>query len=158
MWVAEAVLERLAERGETLATAESLTGGTLAGLLTEVPGASRAFVGGVVSYATRVKESLLGVPHEVVASHGVISRECACAMARGARSRLDATYALATTGVAGPDRQDGYPVGTVWVALAGPDGEQARLLDLAGDRASVRAGACEGALALLAASLDLPEG
>ena len=143
------VLESLAERGETLATAESLTGGMLAARLTDVPGASRSFVGGVVSYATRVKVALLDVPEDLVAQHGVISRECALAMAHGVRARLDATWGAATTGVAGPDEQEGQPVGTVWVAVAGPDRSEALRLTLDGDRAAVRHASCDAALSVL---------
>ncbi len=160
MWSAEPdgsaaarVLETLAGRGQTLATAESLTGGLLAARLTDVPGASRSFVGGVVSYATRVKESVLGVPPEVVQEHGVVSEECALAMARGVRDRLDATWGMATTGVAGPDRQEGRAVGTVWVAIAGPGGGTARLLALGGDRLAIRQAACGAVLELLAREL-----
>jgi nicotinamide-nucleotide amidase len=156
MWSAEPdgavparVLEALASRGETLATAESLTGGLLSAQLTDVPGASRSLVGGVVSYATRVKVTVLGVPPAVVEEHGVVSEECAVAMARGVRDRLDATWGLATTGVAGPGQQEGRPVGTVWVAVAGPAGAAARLLDLPGDRSAVRAAACAAVLQLL---------
>ena len=142
MWSAEAdgtvagrVLEVLAGRGETVATAESLTGGLLAARLTDVPGASRSFVGGVVSYATRVKVSSLGVPPAVVEEHGVISEECAVAMARGARGRLEATWGLSTTGV------------------AGPVGATARLLALSGDRTAIREAACREVLGLLADEL-----
>ncbi|MDT0187875.1 nicotinamide-nucleotide amidohydrolase family protein [Microbacterium sp. ARD31] len=152
--LASRVLEVLAGRGESVATAESLTGGLLSATLTDVPGASRSFVGGVVSYATRVKESLLGVPAEVVARHGVVSGECAAAMATGVRSALDATWGLATTGVAGPDSQEGKPVGTVWVAVAGPRGTEVRRLALSGDRRSIREGSCRDVLGLLAAVLD----
>ena len=147
--VARRVLESLAERGETLATAESLTGGLLSARLTDVPGASRSFVGAVVSYATRIKVSVLDVPVEVVERHGVISEECAVAMAEGVRTRLDATWGLATTGVAGPDSQEGRPVGTVWVAVAGPDGTEARELALEGDRPAIRGATCDAVLALL---------
>jgi nicotinamide-nucleotide amidase len=150
---AEGVLEALARRGETLATAESLTGGLLAARLTDVPGASRSFVGGVVSYATRVKVAVLDVPTAVVESFGVVSGECACAMAQGVRNRLDATWGLATTGVAGPDEQDGHPVGTVWVAVAGPSGAEAGRLSLAGDRLAIRQATCDAVLADLAARL-----
>jgi nicotinamide-nucleotide amidase len=148
------VLEALAARGETLAAAESLTGGLLSARLTDVPGASRSYVGGVVSYATRVKVSLLDVPDEVVAEHGVVSQECAVAMARGVRRRLDATWGLATTGVAGPDRQEGRAIGTVWVAVAGPTGATSRLLDLPGYRTAVREAACDAVLELLARDLE----
>ena len=148
--LAERVLESLARRGETLATAESLTGGMLSALLTDVPGASRSFVGGVVSYATRVKVSALGVPEDVVDRYGVVSEECAVEMARGARSRLDATWAMATTGVAGPDAQEGRAVGTVWVAVAGPDRVETRCLALEGDRSEIRRSSCHAVLAVLA--------
>lgn len=143
------MLELLVARGATLATAESLTGGLLASAITDVPGASRAFVGGVVSYATRVKVSALDVPAAVVEQHGVVSEECALAMARGVRRRLDATWGVATTGVAGPDTQEGRPVGTVWVAVAGPDVVRARLLALEGDRRAIRDGSCAAAVSLL---------
>jgi nicotinamide-nucleotide amidase len=151
--VAARVLDLLASRDETLATAESLTGGLLAAMLTDVPGASRSFVGGVVSYATRVKVSALDVPPSVVEEHGVISAECAAAMATGVRRRLDATWGLATTGVAGPDEQEGRPVGTVWVAVADPGGVETRLLSLAGDRAAIRGATCTEVLSVLAAIL-----
>ncbi|MCF6379354.1 CinA family protein [Nocardioides KLBMP 9356] len=143
------VLESLADRQQTLATAESLTGGMLAGGITDVPGASRSFVGGVVSYATRVKVSVLDVPADVVDRHGVVSEECAIAMARGVRRRLDATWGVATTGVAGPDGQEGHPVGTVWIAVAGPEVVRARLLSLTGDRHAIREATCESAVSLL---------
>lgn len=143
------VLDSLADRGETLATAESLTGGLLAEQITDVPGASRTFVGGVVSYATRVKVALLDVRSTVVDEHGVVSEECAVAMARGVRLRLDATWGVATTGVAGPDEQEGKPVGTVWVAVAGPDVVRTRLLVLDGDRRAIREASCDSALSLL---------
>lgn len=148
------VLDALAARGETLATAESLTGGLLAARLTDVPGASRSFVGGVVSYATRVKVAVLNVPDELVAEHGVVSEACALAMAHGVRDRLDATWGLATTGVAGPDAQEGRAVGTVWVAVAGPTGSTADLLDLTGDRAAIRRATCDAVLELLARDLE----
>jgi PncC family amidohydrolase len=152
--LARRVLEVLAGRGETLATAESLTGGLLAARLTDVPGASRSFVGGVVSYATRVKESFLGVPADVVAQHGVVSGPCAEAMAAGVRTRLEATWGIATTGVAGPDSQEGKPVGTVHVAVAGPARVTVRRLTLSGDRASIREASCREVLALLAGELE----
>jgi nicotinamide-nucleotide amidase len=147
--VAADVLELLAGRGETVAAAESLTGGLLSARLTDVPGASRSFVGSVVSYATGVKVSVLDVPADVVERHGVVSEECAVAMARGVRLRLDAAWGVATTGVAGPDTQDGQPVGTVWVAVAGPERVTARRLALTGERRAIREASCEGALSLL---------
>ena len=148
------VLELLARREETLATAESLTGGMLSALLTDVPGASRSFVGGVVSYATRVKVSVLGVPADVVEKHGVVSRECAAAMAQGVRSRLDATWAMATTGVAGPDGQDGHPPGTVHVGVVGPGVSTALALELVGSREAIQDRTCAEALSALAGILS----
>jgi nicotinamide-nucleotide amidase len=147
--MAAGVLESLAGRGETVATAESLTGGLLSASLTDVPGASRSFVGGVVSYATRVKVAVLDVPPEVVERHGVVSEECAVAMARGVRRRLDSTWGVATTGVAGPDTQEGRPVGTVWVAVVGAERSATRLLALTGERPAIREASCGAALSLL---------
>ncbi|WP_233525976.1 CinA family nicotinamide mononucleotide deamidase-related protein [Actinomadura spongiicola] len=110
----------LAERGATVATAESLTGGLIGAELTAMPGSSVAFGGGLVTYATEAKERLLGVPADLLAEHGAVHPDVAAAMAAGARDALDATYGLAVTGVAGPDPQDGRPVGTIFIGLAGP--------------------------------------
>jgi nicotinamide-nucleotide amidase len=148
------VHERLRARHATLATAESLTGGRLAALLTAVPGSSETFVGGVVSYATSVKTDLLGVPDEVVERYGVVSAECARAMATGARRVLGATYAVSTTGVAGPGPQDGIPAGTVYVAVAGPESVTAVALELVGGRHGIQDRACEEALAAVSAILS----
>lgn len=151
------LIETLTARGETLGVAESLTGGRLAATLTAVPGSSEVFVGGVVSYATRVKTSLLGVPDGVVAEHGVVSAACARAMAEGVRTLLDTTWALATTGVAGPGPADGVAAGTVYVALSGPGGTQVRELGLAGDRSAVRGQSVGEALTLLSGRLAREE-
>lgn len=147
------VLETLVARGSTLATAESLTGGQLAALLTAVPGASRCFRGGVVSYATDVKVSLLGVPSSVVAGPGVISAECALAMARGVRDALAASYGMSTTGVAGPSSQEGHPPGTVFIGLSGLSGDRVLSLELAGSRDEIQRATCREALLGLAALL-----
>ncbi len=146
---AAAVVRLLGEAGATLASAESLTGGLLGAAVTSVPGSSAVYVGGVVSYATRLKVSLLGVPAEVVATAGVVSEECARAMAEGARARLGADYAVSTTGVAGPDLQEGKPAGTAYVAVAGPHDTVARALRLDGDRSAVREGVVAAALGLV---------
>jgi PncC family amidohydrolase len=148
------VLVLLERRVETLATAESVTGGRLAAALTGVPGASRSYLGGVVSYATSVKEVLLGVPEALVAEHGVISAECALAMAHGAVRATGATWAVATTGVAGPDRQEGHPPGTVHVGLVGPGVARTLALELVGGRAQIQDRACREALSALAATLE----
>jgi nicotinamide-nucleotide amidase len=142
--VAAALHHELLRQGATVACAESLTGGGLADLLSGTPGASATFVGGVVTYATRVKRELLGVTAPLV-----VSAECASQMAGGVRKLLGADWALSTTGVAGPDTQDDQPVGTVFVGISGPGGEQVRQLALDGDRTRIRALACAGALQAL---------
>ena len=147
------LLDTLAGRGDTLATAESLTGGRLASLVTGVPGASRVYLGGIVAYATEVKQGLLGVPEELVAQHGVVSAACARAMAEGVRAGLGSTWALSTTGVAGPDEQEGKPVGTVYVGLAGPHGSTVTALELVGDRAAIQERTCREAVSALRAGL-----
>ena len=147
------LLAELHRRGATLATAESLTGGRLAALLTGVAGASRVYSGGVVAYASDVKQQLLGVPADLVARHGVVSAECARAMAEGARAALGATYAVSTTGVAGPDPQEGKPVGTVFVGVAGPGGTTVTALELVGDRHAVQERTCREAISALGAGL-----
>ena len=151
------MLAELQRRGATLATAESLTGGRLAAQVTGVAGASRSYRGGVVAYATDVKEQLLGVPAEVVARHGVVSAECARAMAEGIRVALAATYAVSTTGVAGPERQEGKPVGTVFVGVAGPDGTTVTALELVGDRKAVQERTCREAVSALGDKLRREE-
>lgn len=139
--LAAAVHEALLARGQTIACAESLTGGELAALLSATPGASRTFRGGVVSYATEVKRAVLGVT-----ASSVVSAACASQMAEGVRRLLGADWAVATTGVAGPTQQEGQPVGTVYVGLAGPDALASRRHHWAGERADVRRQACRGAL------------
>ncbi|REE99236.1 CinA family nicotinamide mononucleotide deamidase-related protein [Thermomonospora umbrina] len=113
----------LAERSATVAAAESLTGGLIGAELTAMPGSSATYVGGVVVYATRLKHELLGVPEGLLAEHGAVHPDVAAAMAEGVRDRLGASYGVAVTGVAGPEAQDGHPVGTVYVAVAGPQGQ-----------------------------------
>jgi nicotinamide-nucleotide amidase len=144
------LLDRLAERGEGLATAESITGGLLSTVLTDVPGASRVVVGAVVSYATELKVELLGVPQEVVDGPGVVSAQCAEAMAQGVRRVTGAEWAISTTGEAGPAASGDAPVGTVWIGVAGPDASRTHRLDLGpdGGRAGIRAAAVTAALDL----------
>ncbi|MCF6523900.1 CinA family protein [Streptomyces sp. JJ36] len=147
---AAAVLEVLARRGQTLAVAESLTGGLVAAGLTGVAGASRVFRGSVTAYATELKRDLLGVDGALLDTRGAVDPEVARQMAGGVRRMLRADWGIATTGVAGPDPQDGRPVGTVYVAAAGPDGSaRCRPLGLHGDRAGIRAGSVSAVLALL---------
>lgn len=144
----------LAERGKTLAIAESCTGGLAAELMTRLPGASRYFLGGVVAYDNRVKVGLLGVPAELIAAHGAVSSEVALAMAEGARARLGADFGLAFTGIAGPDGGSAQkPVGLVHWALAGAAGSEQRDRVFVGDRQAVRRRAVFAGLDLLRRAL-----
>ena len=153
---AEAAVHALRERGLTLATAESLTGGGLGEAVTTVPGASAVYVGGVITYATRLKVDLLAVPSEVVEGHGVVSAECASAMAGGVRELVGADVGVATTGVAGPDPQEGKPVGLVYVAVADPAGVVVEELSLTGDRGTIRQATVTAALDLLVRRIGRP--
>ncbi len=148
------VVRGLVERGLTVATAESLTGGLVCAALTDVPGASAAVRGAVVAYATAVKADVLGVDAALLAARGAVDADVARAMARGARRVLGADVALATTGVAGPEPQDGHPVGTVYVAVAAGEDVRVERHDVAGNRGAVRAGTVTRALALLEDVLD----
>lgn len=143
----------LTARGESVAVAESLTGGLVAGALTSVPGASVVFRGGIVAYATELKVALLGVPADLLARRGPVDPEVAAAMAAGVRARLGASYGLSTTGVAGPGPADGRPAGTVFVAIDGPAGRSGRGLELSGDRQEVRNETVRSVLSLLAGAL-----
>lgn len=111
----------LQERKQSLAVMESLTGGLLSSTLTDAQNSSRHFIGGVAAYSVKVKEQM-GVPHEIIEKYGTISEETARAMAHAIRERLEADYGMGITGVAGPDEQEGKPVGTVHIAIEGPDG------------------------------------
>ncbi len=149
----------LIARGETVATAESLTGGLVVAGLIDVPGSSAAVRGGVVAYHPDLKISLLGVDRVVLRRPGgSVQAEVAAQLARGARERFGATWGIGTTGVAGPDPSDGLPAGTVYVSVAGPptsDGAPGRTvgLHLSGDRAANRAGAVQAALRVLLTEL-----
>lgn len=151
--VVAALLDRLAAHGDSVAVAESLTGGLVLAALTDVPGASRVVRGGIVAYATDVKSRLVGVDRDLLERVGAVHPDVAGALAQGARARFDTTFGLGTTGVAGPDPQDGRPVGEVHVAVCGPDGVVVRSLsvDPAAGRRGVRAAAVAAAVALLAA-------
>jgi nicotinamide-nucleotide amidase len=143
---AVAVVAALRERGQTLAFAESLTGGALAAAVVDVPGASEVFRGGLVLYAADLKVTLGGVPPDLLERHGPVHPQVAAAMAEGVRVRCGATWGLATTGVAGPDPHGGHPPGAVWLGLASPSGAATRGCRLAGDRAAVRAGSVRAGL------------
>jgi nicotinamide-nucleotide amidase len=146
------LLAALRDRGETLAVAESLTGGLLAATIVDVPGASRVFRGGLVAYATELKSTLAGVPADLLAERGPVDPDVAALLARGARERCGADWGVSTTGVAGPEPQGEAAVGTVYVAVSGPV-DAVRAMRLDGSRTQIRAGAVAAALELLASVL-----
>jgi nicotinamide-nucleotide amidase len=153
------ILASLVRRNATISVAESLTGGLIGATLTGTAGASAAFRGGVIAYATELKAELLGVPLDLLEREGAVHPDVAAAMAAGVRNLTRSDYGLAVTGVAGPDPQDGRPVGTVHIALRGPgDGVWHRDLLLDGDREAIRTGTCREALGLLAGVLEANKG
>jgi nicotinamide-nucleotide amidase len=141
--------ELLRKRGWTVACAESLTGGSLAARIVHVPDSSEYFAGGVVAYSPEAKAEVLGVSKETLDGPGMVSEECAVDMAQGARRVFGADVGVSTTGVAGPAPLEGHPAGEVWVAVATPDGAEARRFTAPGDRDHVRRWAEQGALDLL---------
>jgi nicotinamide-nucleotide amidase len=143
------IVDALRGTGQTLATAESLTGGMLCATLVDVPGASDVLRGGVVAYLPETKRDVLGVDADLIERVGTVHADVAAAMAEGAVRVLGSTWGVATTGVAGPEPSEGKPVGTVHVAVAGPGGVQTRDLELHGDRAMIREQAVDAALSLL---------
>ncbi|GAA4562219.1 CinA family protein [Micromonospora coerulea] len=147
---AAGVVHSLHERHETLATIESLTGGLLSASVVEIAGVSGVYRGGLVVYATELKSELAGVPAELLAERGPVDPDVAAALAEGGRRRCGADWGLATTGVAGPEPQDGKPVGLVYVAVSGPIGTDVQQLDLDGGRDHIRSAAVIEALRLLA--------
>ncbi|PZE66418.1 MULTISPECIES: CinA family protein [unclassified Curtobacterium] len=155
---AAAVVGELTARGETVAVAESLTGGLVVAELVGVPGASAVVRGGVVAYATPVKATVLGVDADLLATRGAVDPEVARQMAAGVRMALTvdgvpATWGISTTGVAGPDPQDGQPVGTVFIGIATGTGSEAVELHLDGDRGAIRAAVVSELLARLRSRL-----
>lgn len=145
----ERVLAAARERGMTIACAESLTGGQIASRLVDVPGASDAFIGGVVAYDASVKVGVLGVDADLLASHGPVSAEVASAMASGVRALMGADIAVATTGAAGPTPHGGRAPGTYYVALADASGVVVNEVVHGGSREQVRDAAVATALELL---------
>ena len=136
--LAAEVLSLLTRAGQTVATAESLTGGLVAAALTDVPGASSAFRGGIVAYATELKAEALGVDVAMLKAHGPVYAPVAAAMAEGVRKLLGATVGVATTGVAGPDPADGFAPGTVHIAVSLAEDTVVRTMALTGNRDEVR--------------------
>ena len=155
----ESVIAALRSRGDTVATAESLTGGLVCAVLTSVPGSSAVVRGGLIVYATGLKASLAGVDAAALHRLGAVDPEIAAQLATGARDRCEATWGLGLTGVAGPDPQDGIAPGTVHVGLAGPHGVEVKSLQgHGGDRHEIRSAAVSLALALLWTGLERTEG
>ncbi|MFZ4123213.1 MAG: CinA family protein [Candidatus Planktophila sp.] len=143
------VILRLKQKNETLSTAESITGGGLGYAITSVPGSSEIYVGGSIAYHSEIKQSHLGVSLELIKSKTVYSEEVALEMAEGALKTFKTTWAIATTGVAGPDSSDGVQAGTVWVAIAGPITQSIQLA-LDGERENIRSGTVASAIGTFA--------
>ena len=150
----QVVGRELRARRKTVACAESLTGGGLAARLTRAPGASEYFLGSAVTYIARAKRDVLGVSQEIIDGPGVVSEECARAMASGARKLFGADVAVALTGVAGPESHGGQPPGQIWIAIDADDAHEARGFRAPGDRDQVRRWAEQGALDLLRRYLE----
>ena len=150
---AQSIIENLTSRGLTLAVAESLTGGGLGFALTQVPGASAVFLGGIISYTTEVKVRELGVGQSIIDQYKVVSEEVAIEMAEGAKKKFATTWAISTTGVAGPGDYQGVREGTVWIAIRGPI-NQILTLTLDGGRDGERQGAISSAIGTFARILS----
>jgi PncC family amidohydrolase len=146
----------LRQRNQTLAVAESCTGGLIGHMITEIPGSSAFFLGGVVAYAYEAKERQLGVSHNTLYEYGAVSQETALEMARGARRAFSTDYGLSVTGIAGPaGGLPGKPVGLTWIAISGREDETAEQYIWQGDRQQNKLQSAEAALALL---LDVLQG
>lgn len=147
---ARELVAELTAIGQTVATAESLTAGLLAATIADVPGASSVLRGGLIVYATDLKHTLAGVSDDVLAADGPVAPTTARELARGAALRCGADWGVSLTGVAGPDRQNGVPVGTVFLGIRAPEGQvEAIELHLAGDRGQIRTAAAAAAIAEL---------
>jgi len=155
--LARAIGAALLRRGGWIAVAESCTGGGVMEALTEVPGSSRYLLGGIVAYADHIKVGQLGVSADLLTVHGAVSAEVAHAMAQGVRSAWSVDFGLAVTGIAGPSGgTPGKPVGTVWLAVAGPERVVVKCERFDGDRTTVRQCAIAGALRLLLEEIESP--
>lgn len=151
----EKVGRLLRERGFKLASAESCTGGLIGHLVTNIPGSSDYFLGGIIAYAYEAKVALLNVSWDTLHSHGAVSRETVLEMARGARKALGADLAVSVSGIAGPGGGlPGKPVGTTWIGLSAADGEWARVFCFPGDRGENKRDSAEAALKLAIDYLD----
>jgi nicotinamide-nucleotide amidase len=152
--LASVIHDELLARKQTVAVAESVTAGLVGAALTTRAGSSATYRGGLIVYATDLKATLAGVSADLLAQRGPVDPEVAAALAEGVKARLGASWGLSLTGVAGPDEQDGKPVGLLYVGLAGPGiAAQGEAHSLSGDRSQIRTGAVEAALAQLLAAL-----
>lgn len=153
--MAKRVLDQAREKNATLSTAESCTGGLIAGALTAIPGSSEVVEGGIVSYSNEVKHQVLGVDEADLEQYGAVSEPVARQMAQGSRAALRTTVAVSVTGIAGPGgERPGKPVGTVWFGLDSPHGTTAEVVCFSGDRDAVRAQTVEHALELFSNELE----
>lgn len=152
--LAAGIVSAATEKGITLGTAESLTGGLIAAAITSVPGSSAVLAGGVVSYALDVKSGVLGVDAKMLEAHGAVNADTACQMARGVRERLGVDMAVSATGIAGPGgAEPGKPVGTVYIGIATPTDVRAEVFHFGGNREEVREQSVSEALKMLAAAI-----
>lgn len=156
--LAQQIGDRLRSRGLTLAVAESCTGGLLGDRITDVPGSSDYFLGGVLAYSNQVKAGLLDVRAETLEVHGAVSAECAAEMAQGVRRLLGSDVALSITGIAGPGGgSDGKPKGLTYIHLSAPDREQGLRAQWPGDRRANKEDSARAALRLLLDYLETPQ-
>jgi len=147
--LAAKVIDLLRERSESISCAESITGGALTAALVSVSGASDVLFGSIVAYSKEMKINQLGLSAELITEKGLVSKEVALEMAKGARQKLGSSWAISSTGSAGPRALDGSSPGEIWIAIVGPDRQESVKLSLNGARQEVISGAVESALTLL---------
>jgi PncC family amidohydrolase len=147
--LAAKVIDLLRERRESISCAESITGGALTAALVSISGASDVLLGSIVAYSKEMKINQLGLSAELITEKGLVSKEVALEMARGARQILGSSWAISSTGSAGPRALDGSSPGEIWIAIVGPDRQESMKLSLNGARQEVISGAVESALTLL---------
>ena len=147
--LAAKVIDLLRERRESISCAESITGGALTSALVSVSGASDVLLGSIVAYSKQMKINQLGLSAELITEKGLVSKEVALEMAKGAKQKLGSSWAISSTGSAGPRALDGSSPGEIWIAIVGPDSQESMKLSLNGARQEVISGAVESALTLL---------
>ena len=152
--LAQDLVKQLKKREKTLATAESITGGGLASIITSIPGSSEVFLGGVVSYSAQSKTKFFGITSALLKKETAVSEKVAIAMAEAARKEFKSDFAISTTGVAGPGKAYGQKAGTVWIAIASKKESVSVALSLSGDREAVRNATIISALATFARILS----